>query len=103
MEEIFQIVKELSKYATWQQWYLSNNKGEKKMVLYIFKKNIALEALPCFEVPRHEGGSPNDGIFLLKNFKFLNQKNWKWSDFGGFQSLEATQPKKKQKFTKVLY
>jgi hypothetical protein len=54
-------------------------------------------------VPRHEGGSPNDGIFLLKNFKFLNQKNWKWSDFGGFQSLEATQPKKKQKFTKVLY
>jgi hypothetical protein len=45
-------------------------KGIFFLVLYIFFKSIALKALPCFEVPRHEGGSPSDGLFLLEKFKF---------------------------------
>jgi uncharacterized protein YcgL (UPF0745 family) len=50
-------------------------KWEKKMVLYIYiKKKYSLKALPCFEVPRHEGGSPSDGLFLLENLKIKKKK-----------------------------
>jgi len=36
---------------------------------------LTMKALPCFEVPRHEGGSPSDGLFLLEKFKFSSEKN----------------------------
>jgi hypothetical protein len=49
-------------------------KGKKKMVLYIYIyfKSIAQEAIPCFEVLRHEGGSPSDGLFSLEKVKIKN-------------------------------
>jgi hypothetical protein len=51
-------------------------KGKKKChFTYIYFRSIALEAIPCFDVPRHEGGRPSDGLFLLEKFKFSNQKN----------------------------
>jgi hypothetical protein len=27
----------------------------------LYRRRVGLEALPCFQVPRREGGSPNDG------------------------------------------